>query len=124
MSNASWTKTLNKERASGIVIKDNKILLIRRIREDREYWVFPGGNVEENEVPEEALDREMAEELCIDIKDKKLLFKVENAGRKEYHFLISKYEGEPKLGGPEREKMNDKNQYLLEWVEPDSIKKK
>src|SRR3989344_6694909 len=119
MSNASWTKTLNKERASGIVIKDNKILLIRRIREDREYWVFPGGNVEENEVPEEALDREMAEELCIDIKDKKLLFKVENAGRKEYHFLISKYEGEPKLGGPEREKMNDKNQYLLEWVEPD-----
>ena len=32
--------------------------------------------------------REMAEELCIDIKDKKLLFKVENAGRKEYHFLI------------------------------------
>lgn len=120
-NNNGWTKTLNKDRASGIIIKDNKVLLIHRIREDREYWVFPGGSVEENESIEEALDREMAEELSIKIKEKKLLFKIENARRFEHNFLITKYEGEPKLGGPEAERMNDKNQYILTWLPTDKL---
>ena len=123
MNNPSWTTSLNKDRASGIVINGNKILLIHRVREDREYWVLPGGGVEKNEAVEDALDRELAEELCVIVKDKRFLFKIENANRYEYHFLILKYEGEPKLGGPEKEKMNEQNQYLLEWVELDDIKK-
>jgi hypothetical protein len=36
-------------------------------------------------------------------------------GRDEYYFLITKYEGEVKLGGPEKERMNEKDQYYLEW---------
>jgi len=112
--NPSWTKTLNKDRASGIVIKDDKVLLIHRIRDDKEYWVFPGGSIEGNETIEEALGRELSEELSITVKDKKFLFKIENAGRFEHYFLITEYEGTPKMGGPELERMNEKNQYILE----------
>lgn len=36
-------------RAAGILIKDNKILLIHRTREGKEFWVLPGGGVEKNE---------------------------------------------------------------------------
>lgn len=114
-NNLGLTKTLNKDRASGIIIQDKKVLFIHRIREDKEYWVFPGGGVEENETIEEALDREIFEELSLIVKEKKFLFKIENAGRFEHHFLILKYEGDPKLGGPEAERMNDKNQYILNW---------
>ena len=113
-NNTVWTKTLDRNRASGIIIKDGKVLLIHRIREDREYWVIPGGGVEENETVEEALDREMAEELGIKVEEKKSLFKIENVGRFEYYFLVTKYEGKPTMGGPELERMNDKNQYVLE----------
>jgi len=41
-----------------VIIKDNKILLIKRTKKDSVYWVIPGGAVEENETREEALKRE------------------------------------------------------------------
>lgn len=110
-----WTKTLNKDRASGVILKDNEVLLIHRIREGKEYWVLPGGGVEKNETAEEALNREMSEELKIKLKAKTFLFKLEDIGRFEHYFLITDYEGSPKIGGPELERMNEQNQYILEW---------
>lgn len=117
----NWTKTLNKDRASGVLIKDGKILVIHRIREDREYYVIPGGSVEENETIEEALDREMVEELTIKIQQKEFMFKIEDGGRFEHYFLIKEYKGSPKLGGPELERMNQNNQYLLEMIDIDRL---
>jgi len=110
----AWTKLLNENRASGVIIKDDKILLIHRIRDDREYWVVPGGSVEEGESVEEALDREIMEELGIRVIEKELLFKIESIGRLEYCFLIKEYMGEPKMGGPELARMDEKNQFILE----------
>jgi 8-oxo-dGTP diphosphatase len=57
-----------RQRVSGIIIKEGKILLIRRVKEGREYFVFPGGGVEDNESVEEALVRELKEEASIDIQ--------------------------------------------------------
>lgn len=116
-----------RHRAVGIVIKDGKILLMHRLKNGREYYVFPGGGVEENENFEEALKREMMEELGVEISGQKLLFEFENElqGRdnvqltgnpNEHYFLIKNFSGEPELGGPEKEMMNEQNQYYLEWL--------
>ena len=111
----------NGKRAVGIIIKDDKILLLRRIKDNKEYFVFPGGSVEEGESIEDAVIRELKEELCIDAKLDKFLFDFYispnpyEIGRTSYFYLITKFQGDPKLGGPEKERMNDSDQYYPEW---------
>lgn len=109
------------ERVSAVIINDSKILLIRRIKPGREYYVFPGGGVEEGEDEQYAMLREIKEELSINAKIERLLFEVENQSRKELYFLIREVINTPKLGGPEKERINEQNQYIIEWVELDKI---
>lgn len=111
----------NRKRVSAVVITDGKILLIRRVKPDKEYYTFPGGGVEENENEKHAMWREIKEELSVDAKVGKLLFEIENQGRKELYFLVDGWVGTLKLGGPEKDRMNEENQYHLEWVELSSI---
>jgi len=51
------------------VIRDgNKILATQRgYGEFKDWWEFPGGKIETGETPEEALRREIREELCTEI---------------------------------------------------------
>jgi len=51
---------------NAIVVRDNKILLIKR--EDLKIWALPGGLVEEKESLKKAIIREVKEETNIDIK--------------------------------------------------------
>lgn len=53
---------MSRERASAIIVKGNTILLIHRYKPEEEYYVLPGGHVEEGETPEEAIIREIREE--------------------------------------------------------------
>jgi len=49
----------------GIIYKEDKIFIARK-REGKDlagFWEFPGGKIEKNESPEEALERELNEEL-------------------------------------------------------------
>ena len=56
-----------RDRGSCILVKDQKIVLIKRIREGIVYYVFPGGGIEDGETPEEATKREALEELEVKI---------------------------------------------------------
>ena len=60
-------------RVRGILIESNEIILIKRVKPTENYYVFPGGGVEEGESLEEALRREMKEELGVEIQVGKLL---------------------------------------------------
>ena len=75
-----WKETLMIERAVGVIIKNEKVLLFHRFNQGKEYWVFPGGGIEEGETPEIAVDREIDEELTLKVKQKKFIFKVFNVG--------------------------------------------
>ena len=54
-----------------IVIKDQKVLLVKETGKD--YWGFPGGgvNLDENETLEAALRREITEEIGLSISNLK-----------------------------------------------------
>lgn len=109
------------QRVVGVIIKDDKILLMRRIKNGREYYVFPGGGVKENESMEEAIIREIKEELSLKSTIDKFLFEIENQGRQEYYYLIKEFSDQPRLGGEEKQRMNQDNQYYLTWMDLDKI---
>jgi len=108
-----------QKRAVAIIIKDRKVLLMHRIKNGKEYFVFPGGGVEEGESLEQAVVREIKEELGLDVKIEKELFVIENQGRQEVYFLVKSFTGKPKLGGEEKERMSKNNQYFPVWLKID-----
>ena len=69
-------KTLNV--VAAIIKKDNKILATKRgYGEFINMWEFPGGKIEQNETKEEALIREIKEELDCTIKPTKFALNLE-----------------------------------------------
>src|SRR5437899_1133034 len=67
-----------RKRASAVIFKDGKVLLIKRVKPGVEYYIFPGGGVDEGESIEEALKREVNEELSLEVKKFKSLFSIQN----------------------------------------------
>jgi len=51
--------------ARGIVFRDGKLVAIKRNKKGQEYYVFPGGHVDEGETPRDAAVRELKEETNI-----------------------------------------------------------
>ncbi len=107
-----------KNRAVLVFINDDSILLIYRFKNGEEYYVFPGGGVEEGESIEEAAIREAKEETGLDVTLGKKLWEYENKGRLGYYYLVDKFKGELrlKIGGPEQDRQSSDNVYRLEWV--------
>ena len=64
--------------AAAVIQKDNRIFATARgYGEFKGGWEFPGGKIEENETPQEALIREIKEELDVDIEVGQLISTVE-----------------------------------------------
>lgn len=82
------------------------LILIHRIRKENgslfDYYVFPGGGLEENEGFEECLVRELKEEIGADIKVKKRLYSIINTDSRELFYLCQYIGGKIGSGtGPE-----------------------
>ena len=86
----------------GLIVKKNKILICQR-SSDNEHplkWEFPGGKVKNQEEPQQALKREINEELKITIEQPIYLcdymFEYLDLGKNVslFFFLINEYSGE------------------------------
>jgi len=64
-------------RAAALIVTDRRLLLVRQRRQDRTYWLLPGGGVKFGESFAEALRRELFEELCLEIEPGRPLALVE-----------------------------------------------
>ncbi|MFH1959590.1 MAG: NUDIX hydrolase [Patescibacteria group bacterium] len=51
-----------------LIFKDDKFLLLKESIRKKEIWDLPGGKIEYGETPQEALKREVKEELWIDVE--------------------------------------------------------
>ncbi|MCX7633644.1 MAG: NUDIX domain-containing protein [Turneriella sp.] len=63
-----------RHRIAGLHLHDGRLLLVRHKKQNREYYLLPGGGQEAGESAVEALIREWKEELNLNIRVGKFLF--------------------------------------------------
>lgn len=77
------------DRGAVVIVEDERLMLIERVRGGRTYYLFPGGGIEEGETAEDAAVREAREELGLDVKLGRMIALVTHAGSRQYHFLAT-----------------------------------
>lgn len=112
----------------GIIIEDGSVYAMfrRRIKDDgtvKEYYVIPGGGIEENETLEENVIREMKEEFSVDVKIDGYLGKDEGEDSIAHFFACSIVNGIPCLGGEELERCTESNYYEIRKVPINNLDK-
>ena len=79
------------EVVAAIIVKDHKVFATQRgYGEWKDFWEFPGGKIDAGETPEEALCREIKEELDTEIAVDKL-FKTINYDYPTFHITMHCY---------------------------------
>ena len=106
--------------ARAIIIKDNKLLVFFRRKiingEVVTYYALPGGHVENGEMIEDTVVRELKEEMNLDIRVIRYLGKMVIDGIEENYFDCEIVGGELKFGGEELERNCDSNYYEIRWL--------
>lgn len=111
-----------RNRASSVIIENNKVALVKRVRAGQEYYVFPGGGIEQDESPEQAAIRETFEELGVHVAIKGSLGLV-NYNGVQYFFIAEVIGGA--IGTGEGEEFGDeyrnRGTYEPMWVELEQL---
>lgn len=109
-----------RENARAIIIKDNELLTIFRRKNTKEgtkeYYVIPGGGVEDGETLADTVKRELQEELDISIEVGNFLTQVISDTTISNFFECKILSGTPKIGGEELERMNIDNYYEVRFI--------
>ena len=88
-------------RVTGVLIEDNKILLVKQKVNDKRNWSLPGGKLEQGETLEQGIIREMKEETGLDVEIIRLLYlcdvSVSDNTLLHITFLLKRVDGDIKL---------------------------
>ena len=119
-----------RNRAGGILLEDDKVLLIHRIKKINgksvEYYVIPGGGIENGETLEDCVIRELKEEVGIEVKviSKQPVITFESEKENQYYMLVERISGVIGTGmGPEYTDLSysDRGIYLPEMISVEEI---
>lgn len=108
-----------------IVIKDDKVLLVKRgIPPSKGLWAIPGGHVELGETLQETAEREILEETGIVIKAQKPayafdLIERDDLGKIRYHYIVVDLMAEYISGEP----LGADDALEARWLSWEAIKK-
>ncbi|MCH5324898.1 MAG: NUDIX hydrolase [Eubacterium sp.] len=84
-------------RVTGVLIENNKILIVKQKLSESREWSLPGGRLERGETLEQGLKREFKEETGLDVQIERLLYlcDVNASGNTVLHitFLITRTGG-------------------------------
>lgn len=110
-----------RDTARGIVIHENRLLLIERWRDGLHYFSIPGGGIENGEAQEEAAIREIHEETSLNVSIVRKLYVMPGNGEAINHIFLCNYiSGEPALR-PDSEEARDTrlgmNRFKPSWVD-------
>lgn len=110
---------------AAVIRKDDKIFATQRgYGEFRDGWEFPGGKIEERETPEQALAREIKEELNTEIQVGKLIDTIEYDYPK-FHLSMDCFWCEIMQGGLELKEheaarwLSKEDLYSVDWLPAD-----
>jgi 8-oxo-dGTP pyrophosphatase MutT (NUDIX family) len=87
-------------RAAGILVEDNRILLVKQYVTSKRGWSMPGGHLEPEETIEQCMVREMKEETGLDVTIKELLYVTDRFRGSDNHvvhltFLLERIDNNP-----------------------------
>ena len=105
-------------RASAVILHNGSVLLIHRRKNGVEYYVLPGGKIELGETPEEAVIRELTEELGVVATVMQSIGELPLPEIDQYTYLLQcsmEEFGQP-LQWLEDRKQTDSNVYNVAWV--------
>jgi len=80
-------------RAVALLIQKDSIAVMERHRAGRHYFTFPGGGMDKGETPEQAVVREIEEELGIQVQVVKQVATVWFNGNRQEYFLVEQTGG-------------------------------
>ena len=117
--------------ARAIIIEDGKLLAFERRRQQKYgseayYLSIPGGTLEEGERPEDAVIRELQEELLIDVHPEKMVAHLKVRATEWFHteehffYMCTRVKGEPRFN-PESEEARGAQRYELVWRPLDQL---
>jgi 8-oxo-dGTP pyrophosphatase MutT (NUDIX family) len=66
--------TMSRERASAVILKEGRILMVKIEDRGKSWWCLPGGTIEPGETPEQAVLRELREELNVQAVPRRRLY--------------------------------------------------
>ncbi len=115
-----------RTRAGIVLIENDKVALIERHRGGLDYFVFPGGGVDEGETPEQGAVREAMEELGVEVVIKQKVAEIHFDQSTQIYFLVQRVSGEFGSGTGEEYTDSDPNDpsegiYIPIWMLIDEL---